>query len=161
MCARAHAENKKTPQEKPPQLLAKVFSLSSSQKPLSQFEGQNFVKRNEETRWNGTLSHRSRDLDVKTSTASDFRGLRADSRPQPPKIIDRLRESSRLVTTATTTRKCEKKKEFLKRASNTARDIYQPHLQARFRHGGVHANGSGATESERHVYFILRSKVVM
>jgi len=34
-------------------------------------------------------------LDVKTSTASDFRGLRADSRPQPPKIIDRLRESSR------------------------------------------------------------------
>jgi hypothetical protein len=65
------------------------------------------------------------------------------------------------VTTATTTRKCEKKEEFLKRASNTARDIYQTHLQARFRHGGVHANGSGATESERHVYFILRSKVVL
>lgn len=100
-------------------------------------------------------------MDVKTSTASDFRGLRADSRPQPPKIIDRLRESSRLVTTATTTRKCEKKEEFLKRASNTARDIYQTNLQARFRHGGVHANGSGATESERHVYFILRSKVVL
>ena len=100
-------------------------------------------------------------MDVKTSTASDFRGLRVDSRPQPPKIIDRLRESSRLVTTATTTRKCEKKEEFLKRASNTARDIYQTHLQARFRHGGVHANGSGATESERHVYFILRSKVVL
>ena len=100
-------------------------------------------------------------MDVKTSTASDFRGLRADSRPQPPKIIDRLRESSRLVTTATTTRKCEKKEEFLKRASNTARDIYQTHLQARFRHGGVHSNGSGATESERHVYFILRSKVVL
>tara|TARA_B110000305_G_scaffold17105_1_gene15904 strand:+ start:177 stop:614 length:438 start_codon:yes stop_codon:yes gene_type:complete len=100
-------------------------------------------------------------LDVKTSTASDFRGLRADSRPQPPKIIDRLRESSRLVTTATTTRKCEKKEEFLKRASNTARDIYQTHLQAGFRHGGVHANGGGATESERHVYFILRSKVVV
>ena len=100
-------------------------------------------------------------MDVKTSTASDFRGLRADSRPQPPKIIDRLRESSRLVTTATTTRKCEKKEEFLKRASNTARDIYQTHLQAGFRHGGVHANGSGATESERHVYFILRSKVVV
>lgn len=54
-----------------------------------------------------------------------------------------------------------KKKEFLKRASNTARDIYQTHLQAGFRHGGVHANGGGATESERHVYFILRSKVVL
>jgi hypothetical protein len=65
------------------------------------------------------------------------------------------------VTTATTTRKCEKKEEFLKRASNTARDIYQTHLQAGFRHGGVHANGGGATESERHVYFILRSKVVV
>ena len=41
MCALARAENKKTPQEKPPQLLAKVFSLSSSTEnlSLSQFEG--------------------------------------------------------------------------------------------------------------------------
>ena len=127
------------------------------------------------TRWNGnTLAQVRDDLDVKTSTASDFCGaarrFTSATIPNAHRQITRIQPATAKTIFATTTaRFLAQKKRGISTSARWTRMKKTPratfimtHLQARFRHGGVHANGSGATESERTcLFYVLRSKVVL